>query len=306
MPDPAQPRPAHGRPHRRRGLLLDVLSGAVLPHPGRRPVDRRAACRSRPRPWWRGPPNSSRGEPGKGWLPWQALRRKLDREQPEYRNDRGRDRHGRSRPVRASGGEAVVAGLGATASTPCSACRASSSITCSTRSMVPRSSCGSSTRVTNRASAYMALGYAQATGRPAVYAGVPGPGFLNTAAALSTAYALHAPRPGPGRADRRPSHWGRRRRVARASGPERDCARPDALERHCAMPRRGVPDSCATPSRRSPPDRRRRLSSCRPTCWRRRAVLSPARPASAPPRRAARSGADRGRRADPAGLAQSR
>jgi ribulose-5-phosphate 4-epimerase/fuculose-1-phosphate aldolase len=24
--------------------------------------------------------------PGKGWLPWQALRRKLDREQPEYVN----------------------------------------------------------------------------------------------------------------------------------------------------------------------------------------------------------------------------
>ncbi len=41
--------------------------------------------------------------------------------------------------------------------------------------------------------AYMALGYAQATGRPGVYAAVPGPGFLNTTAALSTAYALHAP-----------------------------------------------------------------------------------------------------------------
>jgi ribulose-5-phosphate 4-epimerase/fuculose-1-phosphate aldolase len=24
--------------------------------------------------------------PGKGWLPWQALRRKLDREQPDYRD----------------------------------------------------------------------------------------------------------------------------------------------------------------------------------------------------------------------------
>ncbi|MEO8668739.1 MAG: thiamine pyrophosphate-dependent enzyme [Bauldia sp.] len=41
--------------------------------------------------------------------------------------------------------------------------------------------------------AYMALGYAQATGSPGVYACVPGPGFLNTAAALSTAYAVHAP-----------------------------------------------------------------------------------------------------------------
>jgi acetolactate synthase-1/2/3 large subunit len=41
--------------------------------------------------------------------------------------------------------------------------------------------------------AYMALGFAQATGRPGVYACVPGPGFLNTTAALSTAYAGHAP-----------------------------------------------------------------------------------------------------------------
>jgi acetolactate synthase I/II/III large subunit len=41
--------------------------------------------------------------------------------------------------------------------------------------------------------AYMALGFAQATGRPGVYACVPGPGFLNTTAALSTAYACHTP-----------------------------------------------------------------------------------------------------------------
>lgn len=41
--------------------------------------------------------------------------------------------------------------------------------------------------------AYMALGHAQSTGRPGVYACVPGPGFLNTAAALATAYAVHAP-----------------------------------------------------------------------------------------------------------------
>ncbi len=41
--------------------------------------------------------------------------------------------------------------------------------------------------------AYMALGHAQSTGRPGVYACVPGPGFLNTTAALATAYAVHAP-----------------------------------------------------------------------------------------------------------------
>ncbi|MFZ3233994.1 MAG: thiamine pyrophosphate-dependent enzyme [Stellaceae bacterium] len=41
--------------------------------------------------------------------------------------------------------------------------------------------------------AYMALGYARATGKIATYAVVPGPGFLNTTAALSTAYATNAP-----------------------------------------------------------------------------------------------------------------
>src|SRR5271168_1572369 len=41
--------------------------------------------------------------------------------------------------------------------------------------------------------AYMALGYARATGKIGAYAVVPGPGFLNTTAALATAYATNAP-----------------------------------------------------------------------------------------------------------------
>jgi acetolactate synthase I/II/III large subunit len=40
--------------------------------------------------------------------------------------------------------------------------------------------------------AYMALGAALATGKPAAYSVVPGPGFLNTTAALSTAFATNA------------------------------------------------------------------------------------------------------------------
>src|SRR5205809_8129148 len=40
--------------------------------------------------------------------------------------------------------------------------------------------------------AYMALGAALATGRPAVYSVVPGPGFLNTTAALATAHSTGA------------------------------------------------------------------------------------------------------------------
>ncbi|WP_325706838.1 thiamine pyrophosphate-dependent enzyme [Pseudorhodoplanes sp.] len=41
--------------------------------------------------------------------------------------------------------------------------------------------------------AYMALGAALATGNPQVYSVVPGPGFLNTGAALLTAYSMNAP-----------------------------------------------------------------------------------------------------------------
>jgi acetolactate synthase-1/2/3 large subunit len=41
--------------------------------------------------------------------------------------------------------------------------------------------------------AYMAFGYARASGKVGAYAVVPGPGFLNTTAALATAYATNAP-----------------------------------------------------------------------------------------------------------------
>jgi len=41
--------------------------------------------------------------------------------------------------------------------------------------------------------AYMALGYALASGKTGVYVVVPGPGFLNATAALATAYATNAP-----------------------------------------------------------------------------------------------------------------
>jgi len=44
-----------------------------------------------------------------------------------------------------------------------------------------------------QACGYMAFGYARSTGRPGVYAVVPGPGVLNTGAALCTAYGCCAP-----------------------------------------------------------------------------------------------------------------
>src|SRR5437764_14692710 len=40
---------------------------------------------------------------------------------------------------------------------------------------------------------YMALRAALATGKPAAYAVVPGPGLLNSATALLTAYSMNAP-----------------------------------------------------------------------------------------------------------------
>ena len=43
-----------------------------------------------------------------------------------------------------------------------------------------------------QAAAYMAFGYARASGRPGAFAVVPGPGLLNTTAALATAYATNA------------------------------------------------------------------------------------------------------------------
>lgn len=44
-----------------------------------------------------------------------------------------------------------------------------------------------------QATAYMAMGAAMASGRPQAYCVVPGPGFLNTTAALATAYTQYAP-----------------------------------------------------------------------------------------------------------------
>src|SRR5579864_8441442 len=44
-----------------------------------------------------------------------------------------------------------------------------------------------------QAAAYMAYGYTRASGKPGAYAVVPGPGVLNTTAALSTAYSTNSP-----------------------------------------------------------------------------------------------------------------
>src|SRR3989337_2555719 len=40
---------------------------------------------------------------------------------------------------------------------------------------------------------YMAYGFAKSTGKPGVYTVVPGPGVLNSSAALCTAFGAHTP-----------------------------------------------------------------------------------------------------------------
>ena len=69
--------------------------------------------------------------------------------------------------------------------------------------------------------AYMALGYAQSTGKPSAFTVVPGPGVLNTMGALTTAWGVNAPvhvphRPGAEHDDRpRPRPAARDARPAR-------------------------------------------------------------------------------------------
>ena len=147
--------------------------------------------------------------------------------------------------------------------------------------------------------AYMALGAALATGKPAAYSVVPGPGFLNSTAALATAYSTGArvlaligqiPSRGIGKGHgllheipdqigilRKLTKWAERVDSA-AGGARRHRA---ARSRHCARDGRG-----------------RSAWSSRPTCWRRapRSRLSSPLPPDGDA--AARRGRDRARRRD--------
>ena len=79
--------------------------------------------------------------------------------------------------------------------------------------------------------AYLALGAAMATGKPSAYCVVPGPGFLNTTAALSQAYGNNAASTGdqrPGAARLRQS---RHRLLARHPRPARHHAASDQMVR---------------------------------------------------------------------------
>ena len=60
-------------------------------------------------------------------------------------------------------------------------------------SSAPASTCASIHTRHEQGAAYMALGAALATGKPQAYAVVPGPGLLNSGAALLTAYGMNAP-----------------------------------------------------------------------------------------------------------------
>ena len=117
--------------------------------------------------------------------------------------------------------------------------------------------------------AYMALGAALATGKPAAYSVVPGPGFLNSTAALATAYSTGArvlaligqiPSRGIGKGHgllhEIPDQIGILRKLTKWA------ERVDTRSRR--------PTSSPAPSRRCDRDGRGRSAwRCRPTCWRR-------------------------------------
>ena len=147
--------------------------------------------------------------------------------------------------------------------------------------------------------AYMALGAALATGRPAAYSVVPGPGFLNSSAALATAYSTGAqvlaligqiPSRGIGKGrgllHEIPDQIGPNGPSASAARNRRPMSSP-ALSRNCARDGRGrsawksrptcwrrAPRcNCHRPCRPMPRRRSTRMrSSARPRCWRGRIV----------------------------------
>ena len=118
--------------------------------------------------------------------------------------------------------------------------------------------------------AYMAFGYARASGKVGAYAVVPGPGLLNTTAALATAYATNAPvlcisgqilrpdRPGLWPAARDPRPARHPAGIDQMGGADR----PPDRDRQTASTRRS--DNCATAGRV------RSASRCRPMSWRSR------------------------------------
>ncbi|MEI9964848.1 MAG: thiamine pyrophosphate-binding protein [Caulobacteraceae bacterium] len=108
---------------------------------------------------------------------------------------------------------------------------------------------------------YMAFGYARASGRPGVYAVVPGPGFLNASAALLTARRGHDAGAVPGRPDQRPLPRPRTRggpardaRPARRRPPDRQVGRADRAPEPGAGPGRpGLPRHAVGPPEPRPP-----------------------------------------------------
>ena len=80
-----------------------------------------------------------------------------------------------------------------TGSIPSTRCRACTTIICSTRSSAPATRLRVVHTRHEQGAAYMALGAALATGKPQAYCVVPGPGLLNSGAALLTAYGMNAP-----------------------------------------------------------------------------------------------------------------
>ena len=117
--------------------------------------------------------------------------------------------------------------------------------------------------------AYMALGAALATGKPAAYSVVPGPGFLNSTAALATAYSTGAQGARAGRPDPELRHRQGPRLPARDPRPDRHPAQADKIGRAVGHQPQDAPGMIGARSSSCDRDGRGRSAwKSRPTCCR--------------------------------------
>ena len=184
-----------------------------------------------------------------------------------------------------------------TGSIRCSRCPACRTTRCSSRCTMPARRSGSSIPRHEQAAAYMAFGYARASGKVGVYRGRAGSGAAQHDSGAryrlrdERAGAVHH-RPDPVRPDR-----ARLRPAARDPGPARDPARADQMGRRASTPERDR--ALVNEAFRQMRDGRPRPVGARNAARHdgARGRGGPAGCRSAPPAAAARPGADRaGRR----------
>ena len=138
--------------------------------------------------------------------------------------------------------------------------------------------------------AYMALGYAQSTGKPSAFTVVPGPGVMNTMGALTTAWGVNAPVMCI--TGQVPSAMIGRGRGQLHEMPDQLATLQDAAEvrrAHRAPDRGAAGHGARLPGDAVGPSRAGGASRCRGTCSRRSAEVTPIEPLRQARRSRARS-----------------